>query len=133
MTKCLNTSDVLQLLEDDDFGLTEEDDSDFEGEGVESYLPRADLELSHVENSEVMEEDEEPMDFEDLVSDDRSSSSDESVTQPLGNITFQKRIEYKISVSMSTVFGSTQSHRAPPPTELKYPAIVMRSHQMVVS
>ena len=35
MAKCLNTSDVLQLLEDDDFGLSEEDDSDFEGEGVE--------------------------------------------------------------------------------------------------
>ena len=56
MTKRLNTSDVLQLLEDDDFGLSEEDDSNFEGEGVESYLPRADSELSHVENSEVMEE-----------------------------------------------------------------------------
>ena len=52
MAKCLNTSDVLQLLEDNDFGLSEKDDSDFEGEGVESYLPRADSELSHVENSE---------------------------------------------------------------------------------
>ena len=58
---------MLQLLEDDDFGLSEEDVSDFEGEGVESYLPRADPELSHVENSEVMEEDEEPMDFDDIV------------------------------------------------------------------
>ena len=56
MAKRLNTSDVLQLLEDDDFGLSEEDESDFEGEGVESYLPRAVPELSHVENSEVMEE-----------------------------------------------------------------------------
>ena len=54
MAKRLNTSDVLQLLEDDDFGLSEEDDSDFEGEG--SYHPKADPELSHVENSEVMEE-----------------------------------------------------------------------------
>ena len=52
MAKRLNTSDVLQLLEDDDFGLSEVDDSDFEGKGVESYLPRADPELSHVENSE---------------------------------------------------------------------------------
>ena len=67
MAKHLNTSDVLQLLEDDDFGLSEEDDSDFEGEGVESYLPRADPEFSHVENSEVMVEDEEPLDFEDIV------------------------------------------------------------------
>ena len=58
MAKRLNTSDVLQLLEDDNFSLFEEDDSDFEGESVESYLPRADPELSHVENSEVMEEDE---------------------------------------------------------------------------
>ena len=58
---------MLQLLEDDDFGLSEEDDSDFEGVGVESYLPRADPELSHVESSEVMEEDEEPMDFDNIV------------------------------------------------------------------
>ena len=57
---------MLQLLEDDNFGLSEEDDSDFEGKGVGSYLPRADPELSHVENSELMEEDEEPMDFEDI-------------------------------------------------------------------
>ena len=82
---------MLQLLEDDDFGLSEEDESDFEGEGVESYLPRADPELSHVENSEVMEEDEEPMDFDDIVFDDSSSSSDESVTQPLGKYYCSKR------------------------------------------
>ena len=31
-----------------------------------------------------MEEDEEPMDFEDIVFDDSSNSSDESVTLPLG-------------------------------------------------
>ena len=37
-----------------------------------------------MENSEVMEEDEEPMDFEDIVSDDSSSSSGGSVTQTLG-------------------------------------------------
>ena len=84
MAKRLNTSDVLQLLEDDDFGLSEEDDSDFEGESVESYLPRADPELSNVENSEVMEEDEELMDFKDFFLDDSSSSSDDSVIQPLG-------------------------------------------------
>ena len=71
-------------MEEDDFGLSEEDDSGFEGEGVESYLPRADPELSHVEKSEVMEEDEEPLDFEDIVFDDSSSSSDMNVTQPLG-------------------------------------------------
>ena len=75
MAKRLNTSDVLQLLEDDDFGLSEKDDCNFESKGVENYLPRADPKLSHVENSEVVEEDEEPMDFEDIVSDDNSSSS----------------------------------------------------------
>ena len=84
MAKRLNTSNVLQLLLDDDFGLSEEDDTDFEGEGVGSYLPKADPELSHVENSEVMEEYEELMDFGGVVFDDSSSSSDESVTQPLG-------------------------------------------------
>ena len=78
-------------MEDDDFGLSEEDESDFEGEGAESYLPKADPELSHVENSEVMEEDEEPMDFDDIVFDDSSSSSDESVTQPLGKYYCSKR------------------------------------------
>ena len=78
-------------MEDDDFGLTEEDESDFEVKGVESYLPRADPDLRHGENSEVMEEDEEPMDFDDIVSDDSSSSSDESVTQPLGKYYSSKR------------------------------------------
>ena len=82
---------MLQLLEDDDFGLSEEDDSDFEGEDVESYHPRADPELSHVENSEVMGEDEEPMNFEGIVSDACSSSSDESVTQTLGKYCCSKR------------------------------------------
>ena len=79
---------MLQLLEDDDFGLSEEDESYFEGEGVESYLPRPYPELSHVE---VMEEDEEPMDFDYIVFDDSSSSSDVSVTQPLGKYYCSKR------------------------------------------
>ena len=129
MAKRLNTSDVLQLLEDVDFGLSEEDDNDFENECVESYLPKADPELSHVQNSEVMEEYEELMDFGGLVSDDSSSSSDGSVTQPSGKYYCSKRYIYiKISVFMSTVFGSKQSTAALPPTELKYPAVVMRSH-----
>ena len=76
---------MLQLLEDNDFGLSEEDDSDFEGKGV------ADPELSHEENSEVMEEYEELMDFGGIVFDDSSSSSDESVTQPLGKNYCSKR------------------------------------------
>ena len=81
---------MLQLLEDDDFGLSEEDDSDFEGEDVESSS-RADPELIHVENSEVMEEGEEPMDFEGIVFYDSSNSSDESVTQSLGKYYCSKR------------------------------------------
>ena len=44
-----------------------------------------------MENSEVMEGDEEPMDFEDIVFDDSSSSSDESVTRPLGKYYCSKR------------------------------------------
>ena len=80
---------MLQLLEDDNFGLSDVYESDFEDE--ESYLPRADPELSYVENSEVMEEDEEPMDFDDIVFDNSSSSSDESVTQPLGKYYCSKR------------------------------------------
>ena len=74
---------MLQVLEDDDFGLSEEYESDFEGEGIEIYLPRADPELSHVENSEFMEEDEELIHFDDIFFDDSSSSSNASVTQPL--------------------------------------------------
>ena len=50
----LDARDVLQLLEDD---LSEEDDSDFEGESVEGYLPRVDFELFPVDNTE--EEDDE--------------------------------------------------------------------------
>ena len=134
MAKRLNTSDVLQLLEDDNFSLSEEDDSNFEGEGVESYLPRADPELSHVENSEVMEEDEEPMDFEDVVFDDSSSSSDERVTQPLGKYYCSKRYRIKKYLFLCPQFLDLHKVTAAPlPTELEYPAVVMRSHQMVLS
>ena len=80
-----------------------------------------------------MEEDEEPMDFEDIVFDDSSSSSDVSVTQPSGKCYCSKRYRIKNICFYVHSFGSTQSTAAPPPTELKYPAVVMRSHQMVVS
>ena len=55
-------------------------------------------ELSHVKNSEVMEEDEEPMDFNDIVFDDSSSSNDESVTQPLGKYYCSKTVISQLSV-----------------------------------
>ena len=67
MSKRLIASDVLQLLEDDEFGLSEEEDSDFEGKSVEGYLPRMDLELCPVDNTEDMEEDEEPMDYDSSI------------------------------------------------------------------
>ena len=44
MAKRLTVSEVVELLdadEYDDFGLSEEDNSDSEGEDVEGYLPRA--------------------------------------------------------------------------------------------
>ena len=90
LARRLNIRDVASE-EGDDFGLSDKDSCDFEGEGVESYLPRANPKLSLVENSEVMEEDEEPMDFEDIVSDDSFNSSHESVTQPLGKYYCSKR------------------------------------------
>ena len=50
LARRLKTRDVASE-EDDDFGLSDENSSDFESEGIESYLPRADPELSLVENS----------------------------------------------------------------------------------
>ena len=122
MTKRLNTSDVLQLLEDDNFSLFEEDDSNFEGEGVESYLPRADPELSHVENSEVMEEDGEPMDFDDIVFDDSSSSSDERVTQPLGKYYCSKRYRKKYICFYVHSFWIYTKYSSPPPHRAQIPS-----------
>ena len=49
-TKRLTASDVLQLLEDDEFGLSEEDGSDIKS--VEGYLPRMDLELCPLDNTD---------------------------------------------------------------------------------
>ena len=75
-----------------------------------------------MENSEVMEEDEEPMDFEDIVFDDSSSSSDVSVTQPLGKYYCSKGIEYKNicfyvhSFWIYTKYSSPTSHRAQIPS-----------------
>ena len=34
--------EVLERLEDDDFGLSSEDESDFEGEGIYGYMPETD-------------------------------------------------------------------------------------------
>ena len=49
MASRLSARDVVQLMEDDNYGLGEDDDSNFEGDGVESYLPQVFSELSIVE------------------------------------------------------------------------------------
>ena len=41
MEERLTVSDVLERLDEDDFGLSSGEESDFEGEEVYSYLPRA--------------------------------------------------------------------------------------------
>ena len=75
-----------------------------------------------MKNSEEMEADEEPMDFEDIVFYDSSSSSDESVTQPLGKYYCSKGIEYKNicfyihSFWIYTKYSSPTSHRAQIPS-----------------
>ena len=38
----LKSRKVLERLEDDDFGLSFEDESDFEGKGIYGYMPEAD-------------------------------------------------------------------------------------------
>ena len=87
MAKHLIVSEVVELLdadefdEFDEFGLSEEDNSDCEGEDVEGYLPRASSGFVHMEESEESVEEEE-MDLEAIVPDDSSSFSDESLNQP---------------------------------------------------
>ena len=75
-------SEVLDLLENDEFGLSDSDESEFEGDNIEGYLPRAELEVRLGESTSPMEEDDdEQMDFEYIVINDRSVSSEESDTQ----------------------------------------------------
>ena len=65
MASRLSARDVVQLMEDDDYGLGEDDDSDFEGDGVESYLPQVFSELSIVEQlSKSTQEDREAIELE---------------------------------------------------------------------
>ena len=80
-----------------------------------------------------MEEDEESMDFDDIVFDDGSSSSDESVTQPLVKYYCSKRYRIKNICFYAHIFWIYTQYSSPPPTQLKYPAVVMRCHQLVVS
>ena len=48
----LNAFDVLEMLEDDDFGLPEEEDSDYEGEGIQGYLPEVAIDDLEEEEAE---------------------------------------------------------------------------------
>ena len=51
-------SDVLERLDGDDFGLSSGEESDFEGEEIYSYLPRAPEDLSgHVADEGALRED----------------------------------------------------------------------------
>ena len=64
MASRLSVCDVVQLMEDDDYGLGE-DDSNFEVDGVESYLSQVFSELSIVEQwSKSTQEDREAIELE---------------------------------------------------------------------
>ena len=85
MAERFTVSDVLDLLENDKFSLSYSHEGEFEGDNIEGYLPRAELEVSLGKSTSPMEEDDdEQMDFEYIVSNDSSVSSEESDTQPLG-------------------------------------------------
>ncbi len=63
MASRFNVSGVLDLLEDDDFGLSGGDDSDFEGDGICGYLPEVDTGLFEEDGeNEVCDEEEGALD-----------------------------------------------------------------------
>ena len=90
MAERFTVSDVLDLLENDEFGLSDSGEGEFEGDNIEcylpnieGYLPRAELEVGLDESTAPMEEDDdEEMDFEYIVSNDSSVSNEENDTQP---------------------------------------------------
>ena len=58
MEERLTVSDVLERLEEDDFGLSSGDESDFEGEEVYSYLPKVpDVLSGHGADGEALRDD----------------------------------------------------------------------------
>ncbi len=78
MASRLTANEVVQLLEDDDFGLEEEDDSNFEGDEVESYLPQALSGLAITEPlAQSSQEDEEGMELEDVAEVEDSEMSEQ--------------------------------------------------------
>lgn len=77
MASRLTASDVLDLLEDDDFGWFSGEDSDFEGEGVTSYLPEAGEHFSDGgEGPQLNEEDVEESDEEGMEEEDHNDTPD---------------------------------------------------------
>ena len=74
-------------MDDDDFGLPREEESNFEGDEVASYLPRSEFEISDEQNlEEDIEEAMEVEDTEDLdvMSEYEVSSDEDSSNLPLG-------------------------------------------------
>ena len=56
MAGLLRLEEVLDRLEDGDFGLSLGDESDFEGEGVYGYMPEADHDLLLAMTSDGMDD-----------------------------------------------------------------------------
>jgi hypothetical protein len=55
-----NALDVLDMLDSVDFGLPEEEDSNYEGEEIQGYLPEVSMDaFEEDEEDEVSNEDEE--------------------------------------------------------------------------
>ena len=67
-------SDVAQLLDDDDFGLSESDSSDFEGDEVFGYLPEVQHDALYEEDSQELEEQVNAYTSEAMLSDGCSTS-----------------------------------------------------------
>ena len=64
MATRFTTSEVIELLDDNDFGLSREEESDFEGEEITSYLPCGVVQLS--ERDGVEEDHNEAMEVEEM-------------------------------------------------------------------
>ncbi len=82
------TSEVIGLLEDDDFGLSGEEESEFEGEEIASYLSSCVQQLS-VRDSAV-ESDDEAMDVQqledlDVLVDHTEDTEERSTDEDTGN------------------------------------------------
>ena len=64
MATLFTTSEVIELLDDNDFGLSGEEESDFEGKEIASYLPSGVVQLP--ERDGVKEDHNEAMEVEEM-------------------------------------------------------------------